>query len=896
MENDKRLDPDILLRAIKSEEKIGSTASLRVFLGMSAGVGKTYAMLKMAHQKKLEGVDVVIGIVETHGRSETSALLHGLEILPRIKIKYRDTELEEMDIDAILKRRPKLVIVDELAHSNVPGSRHEKRYQDVLEILDAGINVYTALNVQHLESRKDIIESISGISIRETVPDSMLERADLVELVDIAPSELLKRLSEGKVYLGDKVTQASQNFFKEDRLTALREIALRMTAERVEHDLQRLSAAKVDKPWQTNERILVAISHSPYSEKLIRATRRLAYNLEAPWIAVHIDTGIQLSDVDQAQLVKNLNLARELRAEVITTTDTDVPSALERISRQRNVTQIIVGRPARRFLKDFFTKGSLLDRLVLESRDVDVHVLRQDETINYRPPLLQGLIKGSERTSFIKYWNTFWFMVGLSLLSGALVNFLGYRSISFVFLIGVLIVGLFGSLGAVLFSAALGAFMWNFFFIPPVMTFVIRETDDIFLCLSYFVVASFTGYLSNRLKFHERLIREREERTNLLYQIMQDLSSTAGPFQSIGLVKERVDKLLSAQCHIYMKTAEGSLDFSLKETYFKAIDEKEKAVALWCLQNQKAAGWSTDTLGQAASLYIPIKGTDETIGVFSFNPKNRNRKLGLDQETLLYSIVRIIGGALERNLMSAKIIAAQRLEDSSLLHQTLLNSISHEMRTPLTSIMGSVYALENQSSSDPNIKLIARNLSEASERLNHVIENLLDMSRLSSGVLSLRKEWHDLHDLIYTAVNKVKKSHPDRKISIVIDPTVQLLQIDFKLFEHLLTNLLLNSFMYSDVQSTVSIKCFSDNKKTSIVIEDEGSGIDPKDAPFIFEKFFRAKASLPGGVGLGLAIVKGIVELHRGTIYYEDNKPKGARFVIELPLEKQPTVPQEKEN
>lgn len=893
MENDNRPDPDFLLKAIKNEEKNGSVASLRVFLGMSAGVGKTYAMLKMAHQKKLEGVDVVIGIVETHGRSETAALLQGLEVLPRVQVKYRDTLLEEMDIDAILKRRPKLVIVDELAHSNIPGSRHEKRYQDVLELLDAGIDVYTALNVQHLESRKDIIESISGIVIRETVPDSMIERADLVELVDIAPSELLKRLSEGKVYLGEKSTTAAQNFFKEDRLTALREIALRMTAERVDHDLQRLSATKKDKPWQTNERLLVAISHSPFSEKLIRATRRLAYNLESPWTAVHVDTGIQLSDTDQAQLVKNLNLARELKAEVITTTDTDIPSALERISRQKNVTQIIVGRPARRFLKDFFTKGSLLDRLVLETRDVDVHVLRQDEVINYRPSLFQEFMKTGEKTSFIKYWNTFWFMVALCMLSGALVNIIGYRSIGFVFLIGVLIVGLFGSLGAVLFSAALGAFMWNFFFIPPIMTFVVREPDDVILCLSYFVVASFTGYLSNRLKFHERLIREREERTNLLYQIMQDLASNEGPIYAMGLVKDRVDKHLSAQCHIYMKTKEGSLDFSLKENFYKAMDEKEKAVALWCLQNQKAAGWSTDTLGQAASLYIPIKGTNEVIGVFSFNPKNKNRKLGLEQETLLYSIVRVVGGALERQIMSAKIIEAQRLEDSSLLHQTLLNSISHEMRTPLTSIMGSVYALENQSSEDANIKNIAVSLSEASERLNHVIENLLDMSRLSSGILSLRKEWHDINDLIYSAVNKVKKSHPDRKLIFNVDKSVPLLNIDFKLFEHLLTNLILNSFMYSDAQSTVKINCYGDSKKTCIAIEDEGTGIDSKDAPFIFDKFFRAKASLPGGIGLGLAIVKGIVELHRGTIYYEDNQPKGARFVIELPFETQPTVPQE---
>ncbi|HWU45062.1 MAG TPA: histidine kinase, partial [Bdellovibrio sp.] len=353
---------------------------------MSAGVGKTYAMLRAAHQKIKEGVDVVVGVVETHGRQETVDLTEGLTIMPRLKVEYRGTQLEEMDLDGVLKRKPQLVVVDELAHTNVPGSRHEKRYQDVLEILDAGIDVFTAFNVQHLESRKDAVEAITGIAIRETVPDSILEVAGQVELVDIAPSELLKRLKEGKVYLGDKAVRATQNFFKEDKLTALREIALRMTAERVDQDLQKFVSVRSEGgPWQTNERLLVAFSHSPYSEKLIRATRRLAYNLEAPWIALHVDTGINLNDADQAQLVKNINLARELKAEVITTTETEVPSAVRRICRQKNVTQVVVGRPTRRWFRDIIEKGGLLERLVRESLEVDIHVIRHDGPVQSRP-------------------------------------------------------------------------------------------------------------------------------------------------------------------------------------------------------------------------------------------------------------------------------------------------------------------------------------------------------------------------------------------------------------------------------------------------------------------------------------------------------------------------------
>lgn len=441
MTKETRLDPDELLRVITQESDASNKGKLRVFLGMSAGVGKTYAMLKAAHQKQMEGCHVVIGIVETHGRIETAKLLEGLEVIPKKIMRHRDIDLEEMDLERILSLKPELVIVDELPHTNIFGSRHEKRYQDVIELLDAGIDVYTAINVQHIESRKDIVETITGIKIRETVPDSILERACLVELVDIAPSELLKRLKGGKVYLGDKAAEAADKFFKEDKLTALRELALRMTAERVDKDLQRFSITRDEGPWQTNERILVAVSHSPYSEKLIRAARRLAYNLEAPWVAVYIDTGLHLNDEDQAQLHKNLNLARELSAEVITTTDTDLPNAISRIARQKNVTQVIVGRSTRRWFRDLLEGGSLLDRLVIESNEVDIHIIRMDNVNHNRPTLMTELSLYRTKTGFLKYYNTIWFLLAVTFLSFALEYVIGYRAIGFVFLLGVLIVG-----------------------------------------------------------------------------------------------------------------------------------------------------------------------------------------------------------------------------------------------------------------------------------------------------------------------------------------------------------------------------------------------------------------------------------------------------------------------
>lgn len=886
-----RTDPDHLLQSLRQEELRRSSAQLRIFLGMSAGVGKTFSMLKAAHQKKAEGIDVVIGIVETHGRSETAKLLSGLELLPRRTVDYRGTRIEEMDLDAILARKPKLVVVDELAHSNAPGSRHGKRYQDVLELLDAGIDVYTALNVQHLESRKDRVEAITGISIRETVPDSILERASLVELVDIAPSELLKRLREGKVYLGDKATQAEEGFFKEAKLTALREIALRLTAERVDQDLQRITATKTDGPWPTNERILVAVSHSPYSERLIRAARRLAYNLESPWIAVHVDTGIRLNDRDQAQLVKNLNLARELNAEVLTTVDTDLPQALRRLCRQKNVTQVIVGRPARSRFRELLEGGSLLRRLVSDSREVDIHVIRQDEKNEFNPSLIEELSFYRTRTGFPKYWNTLWFVILMTMFCAALEPLIGYRAVGFIFLLGVMIVGMFGSLGAVLTAATLSVLAWNIGFIPPRFTFQINEPEDFILCLSYFVVALITGFLAHRIRFHERLMREREERTDLLFEVLQEISSATQVMDFLPPVLDKVGHVFQAECGVVLSSESGGLDFASRSS--KTLNENERAVAQWSFDNQKAAGWSTDTLGQVGILCLPMNGSSEKAGVFLFKPRRKIRKLGPDQESLLDSIVAQLGLGLERGLLNQRLREAQRLKDSEALHQTLLNSISHEMRTPLTAILGSAAALESRAILDPQLREMVEGLNEAGERLNRVIENLLDMSRLNSGVLALNMEWQDLSDVLGVVLKKMGKSLRGFKVDVQMDPDIGLIRADFRLFEHAISNLILNATQYSPSGSKILIRAFLESERVVLVVEDNGPGVPEASRSQIFEKFYRVPGSRPGGTGLGLSIVKGIVELHQGEIRYESVEPQGSRFVIQLPHLHQPMMPKE---
>lgn len=896
MNYDQRPDPDALLSAVDELEKRRHEGRLRIFLGMSAGVGKTYAMLRAAHQRLREGIDVVVGVVETHGRTETIELTVGLPHIPRKKIHYRGADLEELDIDEILRRKPELVIVDELAHTNAPTSRYAKRYQDVLEILEAGIDVYTAFNVQHLESRKDAVEAITGIQIRETVPDSILEKASSVELVDIAPSELLKRLKEGKVYLGDKAERATQNFFKEDTLTALREIALRMTAERVDQDLQKFVSIRSDgNPWQTNERLLVAISHSPYSEKLIRATRRLAYNLEAPWIALHVDTGITLNDTDQAQLVKNLNLARELKAEVITTTEVDVPSAVRRICRQKNVTQVVVGRPTRRWFRHVIEKGNLLEGLIRESLDVDVHVIRQEGVSTARPSLIDEVSYYRSKTGPVKYWYTMWSIIAVTLVSLLLEGFIGYRSVGFVLLLAVVIVSMFGSIGAVVLAASMSALIWDYIFIPPKFTFYISNTEDILMCFAFFVVALITGFLTNRTRYHERVIREREERTNVLYEILQDIAAASEKSEFLNKTTARVGRLLDAECGVILKSVEGSLEFDESKPYYVQLSVNDCAVAQWCFEHDKVAGWSTETLSQAEALFLPLKGDSEIVGVFVFKPLRKARKLGLEKEALLISVVRQLGVSVQRHFLSRRLVESQRLKDSEKLHQTLLNSISHEMRTPLTAIFGAASALEQEKvASDPKYVLsVAAGLHEAADRLNRVIENLLDMSRLSSGVLSLKLEWHDINDLLSVVVKKLEKPLAQHKINIHFLENVVLLKIDFRLMEHALSNVILNAATYTPPGSEIAISLKKLDSEFEIVIQDNGAGIPEESLVKIFDKFYRVPGSPTGGTGLGLSIVKSIIELHQGEIFADNVINKGARFTIRLPFEDQPSRPEE---
>ncbi|PWB68886.1 two-component sensor histidine kinase, partial [candidate division GN15 bacterium] len=605
MLSDDRPDPDQLLKAVTRQEATAPTGRLSIFFGMSAGVGKTYAMLTAARARRHEGVDVVIGLVETHGRDETAALTEGIEIVPRRKITYRNADLREMDLDALLKRKPQLALVDELAHTNVPGSRHPKRWQDVVELLDAGIDVYTTLNVQHIESRKALVEAIGGITVRETVPDAILERTSALELVDITPAELLKRLEEGKVYLGERAEAAAANFFKEDRLTALRELALRLTAEKVDSDLHDLIATGGGaETWKPAERLMVAVSHSPHSEGLVRATRRIAFGLGAPWLAVHVDTGESLSPGDRATLARNLQLVQELGGELVSTADTDIPTALERIARQRRVTQLVVGRPTRR-LRDVITGGSILDRLARPHADYDILVLHPEQKMAQQ--VAARVHRDIDRFSAKPYALAVGVVAAVALINSILLTVIGYEAVGFLFLISVMVLGLFVTFGAVTLAAVLSALIWDYFFIPPSGTLYIRQPEDVMMVCSYFVAALVTGTLAHRIRTRQRLIRQREERTEVLYDLAKSLVVHANLRESVAALSEKLRPLLFGEIDLIASTVLSALQSQSVLRRDWLASDKERAVALWAHEHGKSAGWATDTLPSSAARYLPMR-------------------------------------------------------------------------------------------------------------------------------------------------------------------------------------------------------------------------------------------------------------------------------------------------
>lgn len=880
-----RPNPDVLLGSIQREETAQQRGRLKVFLGMCPGVGKTFAMLEAAQRDQKAGRDVVIAYLETHGRKETDALAAGLPQIPRRLFEHRGVTLGEMDLDAVLARRPQLALVDELAHANAHGARHPKRWQDVAELLDAGIDVYTTLNVQHVASRADTVRQVTGAEIREIVPDGVLDDA-VLELVDLPPAELAQRLREGRVYLPDRAATAARHFFREGNLTALRELALRLVADHVGARTREFRALQADDvPWKTSHCLLVAVGPSPLSEPLIRWTRRMADGLRCHWLAVHVERSRPLAPSAQAQLEKNLATARELGAEVLTTTDDDLVRGLLRIGARKNASQIIVGKPSGNGWLEWLRGDRLIRRLVRESGDIDVQVVRAEKSRGAAPG---ALWRPALDSGFQQYLFAVVAVAVVSLLNLGLMTWSGPRVPGLVFLLAVVLLALKVGRGPVLLAGAMSALVWNFLFLPPRFTFLIQRLEDAILFALYFVVALVLGQLVARIRAQEQAERRREERAVALYEFTRDLGEAVSRDEVVWQLISQVNQAFHSPAAVVLPVGDrlaAHPDGSL------ALSEKELGVSDWAFRHRQPAGRLTDNLPGADAFHLPMITERKAFGVLAV--KLADSHLTLAQRDLLESFARQAALVLDRAELRAAAEHTRLLAESEKFSRTLLNSISHELRTPLAASTGAASALAATDDTTPaQRRALLGEILEANARLNRIVGNLLDVARLEAGRVRPRLDWHDARDLVQTTLRELQRELAAHPVSLDLPAEPLLVRLDYSLIQHALGNLLLNTAAHTPAGTSVEVRARLSEGNLHLSVADQGPGIPPESFPRIFDKFYRAPNAPTGGSGLGLTIVKGFVEAHGGAVTAENRPGGGALFAIHLPQPDQPpTVP-----
>ena len=887
---DERPDPDALLASLQREETRARRGRLKVFFGMCPGVGKTYAMLRAAQQELRDGVDLVAGVVETHQRAETEALLAGLPVIPRKPVDYRGTQLTEMDLEAILARRPKLVLVDEFAHTNAPGSRHPKRYQDVVELLDAGLDVFTTLNVQHLESRADAVRQITGVPMHETVPDSVFELADQIELIDLSPETLLERLREGKVYLGDRAQAAAENFFKDAHLTALRELSLRFVAERVDKRLRELRATTPLKTvWRSGERLLVAVGPSPSSTQLVRWTRRMAAAQGASWIAVSVESSRPLDAEAQRRLEKNLALARELGAEVVVTHDDAVADALVRVALQSNATQIVVGKSRSPRWLDFARGGNLVDRLLRIGGPIDIYVVPAERAAEKPGAWLDW--RPVDRSPAREYGEVFGALAALTLVAWFVAPHSGYLAIGMVYLLAVIALSLRVGRGPVMAAGVASALTWNFLFIPPLFTFVISKFEDGVMFGTYFVVALIAGHLTARIRASERHERMREDRATALFHLTQALSAARTLDDAVFAALRQADTLFAAQSALLL----GNDDHAGLTPHFAGsftLADKELGVADWVWRNRKKAGRFTDTLPSAEGFHLPLVREDHAVGVLVVRVPP-DATLTLAQRDLAESFATQLALLVERESLRAAGEREKLLAESEKLHRALLDGVSHELKTPLAVLTG---ASENLATADAATRdSLTVEIRTATRRLTRLVNNLLDQTRLESGALKPRLDWCDAHDLVNAAVDGVRDSLAGHPFETDLPAELPLFRADAALMEQVIANLLLNAALHTPAATPIFLTAGVEEARARVffTVADRGPGFPLEMRERLFQKFQRGDAARAGGLGLGLSIIRGFVAAQGGEIVVGENPGGGAVFTVYLPYTPHGKVPAE---
>jgi two-component system, OmpR family, sensor histidine kinase KdpD len=884
-ENDeKRPSPEALLKLAQAEEAEEGRGKLKIFLGYAAGVGKTYAMLEAAWQRKLEERDVVAAYVESHGRFETDSLLAGLEILPKAQIEYMGVKLQEMDIDAVLARKPQIALVDELAHTNAPGSRHEKRWQDVEELLAAGIDVYTTVNIQHFESLNDTVAQITGVVVRETVPDSLFDRAVEIRLVDISPDDLLQRLHEGKVYIPEKAALAMDKFFKPGNLMALRELSMRRAASRVDDQMRAyMESRSISGPWPTAERLLVCISGSPYSERLLRTTRRLADETKAPWHTVYIDTpggGGHIKE-NREQVWRYLRLAESLGAQVATITATSVAQALIDYAVKNNVTKIVVGKPTKPRWREFLSPP-LVDQVIRLSGTIDVYVVSIADA-EKKPEA--GHARPRKPLPWSGYTKSLVLVMAASAGCELVRPFLAPTNLVMIYLLAVVLTATRLGLRPAILTAFLSVVAFDFFFVPPRFSFAVSDTEYLITFAALFTVGVVISTLVSQARERAEAIRGREVQTASLYYLSRDLAAAADVNGILHAIIKNVEESLEARLAVLL--AEGERLEIQAASRDLQLDLKELAVADWAFRNRQPAGRGTETLISAALLYLPLQTTAGVLGVFGIKLKNEADFESPEQRMLFNAFAMQAALAIERVQLVKQAEQAQILQAREGLERALLNSISHDLRTPLVSITGSLDTLRDNVhtlTDNARIELLDTAWGEA-ERLNRFVGNLLDMTRLEAGALKLKKESCDIQDLVGCALAALDKRLGTRKVDVKLPSDLSLVKMDMALMTQVLVNLLDNALKYSPSDTGIEISARVDDGKLTLEVSDRGPGVPEADLKRVFDKFYRIPVPEgAGGTGLGLAICKGIVEAHGGSIRAEKRKERGLTVIVTLPL------------
>jgi two-component system, OmpR family, sensor histidine kinase KdpD len=886
-EREGRPSPEALLAEAKHEGR----GRLKIFLGAAPGVGKTYEMLLSAQARRRDGVDVIVGIVEAHGRRETEVLLEGLEVIPRQQVEYKGHLLAEMDLDAILKRRPQLVLVDELAHTNAPGSRHPKRYLDVEELIAAGIDVFTTLNIQHVDSLNDVIARITRIRVRETVPDSILDQADDIEVIDLSPEDLIKRLREGKVYVPQQAERAIRHYFSPGNLTALRELALRRTAQRVDEQLlSHMRAHAISGPWAAGERVLICVSEAPSTAGLIRYAKRLADRLRVPWTAIYVETArtLRLTDVERDRIADHLRLAERLGSSTITIPGRNIADEVIAYATANNITQIVIGKSNRsRWFE--IVHGSVVHELVRKTGQISVHVISADD--GEAVPAKSVETQPRPEPLRVEHYFGSAGAVAAALGVGLLVkHFIAVQSISLVFLTAVMASAIAWGLLPSLFAAVASVLAYNFFFLPPLYTFTVADPENVLTLFFFLVVAVIVSNLTARTRSQILTARLRAKTTAELYAFSRKVAGIGALDDLLWATAYQISSMLNVRTVLLLPAKDGEgLEVMSGYPPEDHLDDADMAAARWTWGHNRPAGRGADTLPGTKRLFLPLRTGSGPVGVIGIDRDVPGPLLTPDERRLLDALADQAAVAIERISLARGLDEARVLAETERLRAALLTSISHDLRTPLASILGAVSSLRSfpeRYSAAEREDLLAT-LHDEAERLNRFVSNLLDMTRLESGAIELKLEFIDVTEIVGSALQRSGSVLAGHHVEVEIEPHLPMLRLDAVLFEQILFNLLDNAAKYSPAGSRIDVRASRDGELVEIEVVDEGPGIPPADLERIFDKFYRVHAQdrRRAGTGLGLAICRGFVEALGGSIFARNRRDRsGAVLTIRMPV------------